>query len=365
MIIVDAHEDLAWNALTFNRDYLRSVNETRQIERSTDIAAWNGTTMLGWPEWLDGRVAMIFGTLFASPERWRKGSWETLCYRDEDQAFALYNNQWSYYQRFFDDHPDRFKPIRDRSTLDELLAVWKQGRVEPSPIGVVLLMEGADAVRDERDLHDWYRKGVRVISLSWARTRYAGGTGEPGGLTSAGHTLMSEMEKLGLILDLSHLSEDGALEAIDRYTGELVITHTAPLDLGVDVLRPERFVTTRVMRGVAERDSVLGLVLANHFLRQDWKLPMERELVSLDDVAIRIDSICQLLGSARHVGIGSDFDGGFGLEKVPGGLDSVADLRLIGEALARRGYTESDIEAILNGNWLRILQRALPEHQTV
>ncbi len=83
--------------------------------------------------------------------------------------------------------------------------------------------------------------------------------------------------------------------------------------------------------------------------------------MGLQDVAVCIDAICQQLGSARHVGIGSDFDGGFGLEKVPDGLDSIADIRLIGEALAPRGYTEGDIEALLAGNWIRVLERSLPE----
>jgi membrane dipeptidase len=89
-------------------------------------------------------------------------------------------------------------------------------------------MEGADAVLDLEDLHEWHRKGVRLLGLSWGATRYAGGTGEPGPLTADGRTLLKEMEALGLILDLSHLSEDRALEALDFYAGEVVITHTAP-----------------------------------------------------------------------------------------------------------------------------------------
>jgi membrane dipeptidase len=81
----------------------------------------------------------------------------------------------------------------------------------------------------------------------------------------------------------------------------------------------------------------------------------------LEDVFAHIDHVCQLVGDARHVGLGSDFDGGFGLESIPVGLDSAADLRLIGDALSRHGYPAADVEAVLGGNWLHLLERGLPE----
>lgn len=364
MIVVDAHEDLAWNALTFGRDYRRSVDETRHYESGTEIPAWNGNTLLGWPEWIQGRVAVIFSTLFASPERWKEGRWDKLCYEDQEEAFGLYSAQWEHYQRLFHDFPDQFTGIVSRHELASVLVSWEEEQQDPGPVGLVLLMEGADAVRDMADLHDWYNKGVRILGLSWAGTRYAGGTGEPGPLTADGRALLKEMEGLEMILDLSHLSEEGALEALDIYAGEVVITHTAPLGRASNRKQPERFVTAPVIERIRERDSVMGIVLANHFLKDDWTPAMGREAVGLHDVAIGIDSICQQLGSANHIGIGSDFDGGFGLEKVPAGLDSVADIRLIGEALVPRGYSAKDIEAILGGNWLRILERSLPEHLT-
>jgi membrane dipeptidase len=362
MIVVDAHEDLAWNALTFGRDYRRSVQETRRYEEQTDIPIWNGSTMLGWPEWVQGRVAVIFCTLFASPMRWKEGAWDTLCYEDQSQAYELYQHQLDYYQGLFQEHPDQFTGISNATELAGVVKSWTEVDEDPGPVGLVILMEGADAIRSEEDLYHWHSRGVRVLGLSWARTRYAGGTGAPGPLTSDGRALLKEMEKLGLMLDLSHLDEGAALEALDNYGAEVVITHTAPLGAVSNREKPERFVTASVIERIGERDSVLGVVLANHFLRDDWIPEMGREAVDLEEAAICIDSICQQLGSARHVGIGSDFDGGFGLEKVPVGLDTVADLRLIGEALDPRGYDQNDIEAILGGNWLRVLKRSLPEN---
>lgn len=362
MIVVDAHEDLAWNAHTFGRDYRRSVEDTRRREQDTEIPTWNGNTLLGWPQWVEGRVGVIFSTLFAAPQRWKEGDWDILCYEDEQEAREIYIRQWEYYQKLFDQHPDQFTKITCKAELERVVRAWEGGAHEPGPVGFVLLMEGADAVRDNDDLHHWYQLGVRLMGLSWARTRYAGGTGDPGPLTADGRSLISEMASLGMILDLSHLSPEGALEALDSYDGEAVITHTAPLGDPSRRKAPERFVTPPVIERIAERDSVIGIVLANNFLKDDWTPVMGREAVGLQDVAICIDSICQQVGSANHVGIGSDFDGGFGLEKVPGGLDTVADIRLIGEALAPRGYSEEAIEAILGGNWLRVLRRSLPEN---
>jgi membrane dipeptidase len=83
--------------------------------------------------------------------------------------------------------------------------------------------------------------------------------------------------------------------------------------------------------------------------------------VTLRDVAAAVDHVCQITGSVNHVAVGSDFDGGFGAESAPAEIDTVADLSLIGPALAERGYGPAEIEAVLAGNWLRLLRRGLPE----
>jgi membrane dipeptidase len=170
------------------------------------------------------------------------------------------------------------------------------------------------------------------------------------------------MADVGMILDLAHLAEEGAVEALDNFPGPILVSHTSPLALVPSAEEPERHITDLVIRRTADREGVIGLLLGNRFLKDGWEPSQGREIVTLADVATGIDYICQMLGDAAHVGIGSDFDGGFGLDKVPQGLDSVADLRLIGESLDARGYNQEDIEAILGGNWLRFLRRALPEN---
>ena len=163
------------------------------------------------------------------------------------------------------------------------------------------------------------------------------------------------------ILDLSHMDEAAAFESLDRYEGPVMATHAncAALMQGAS---NNRHLPDRVIHGLIERNGVIGLIPFNTFLKVGWKLSSSsrREEVPLDVLIAHIDHICQLAGNSLHAGIGSDFDGGFGLQSIPPELDSIADLQLIGSKLLERGYTESDAANILGGNWLRFLREHLP-----
>jgi membrane dipeptidase len=364
MIRVDAHEDLAWNMLTFGRDYTRSVAATRAAERGTAIPSHNGDTLLGWPEWIQGRVGVVFATLFAAPLRRKEGDWDILCYADPEQANRLYRQQVEAYHRLVGEQPGKFRLIQQAADLQQIEAAWEafpaSGELSAAPpIGLVLLMEGADGVRDPAELPEWYESGVRILGPAWAGTRYAGGTGDPGKFTKEGHALLEAMAEVGMALDLSHLSEEAAREGLDRYPGVVLASHSNARALVWESRAPERHLSDEVIRGLAERQAVIGVVLYNRFLLEGWTPEQGRQAVTLDQAVAHIDHICQLVGSADHVGIGTDFDGGFGLQDAPQELDSIADLGFIGSALQARGYGQGEIEAILGGNWLRILRRIL------
>jgi membrane dipeptidase len=361
MIIVDAHEDIAWNMLTFGRDYTRSLQETRSIEMGSPTIVHNGHTLLGWDKWVEGRVGIIFATLFVTPVRRRKGLWESLYYTNEEEAGRLFREQLELYHRLVDEQEEKFTLIEDLSDLEHVLQTWESQEPTSPRIGLVILMEGAEGVRDPVELEAWYEKGVRIIGLSWTGTRYAGGTHEPGPLTDDGRELLEAMAENGMILDLSHMAEEAVLEALDRYPGVLIASHSNVGTLLEGSDRPDRHLSDLVIERIVERDGVIGIVPYNRFLLGSWRPGDPRHLVSIDHVVAHIDYICQMVGSAAHVAIGSDFDGGFGLDKVPHDLDSVADLGLIGEALGKRGYGQVDIEAIMGKNWVGILQKALPE----
>jgi membrane dipeptidase len=86
-----------------------------------------------------------------------------------------------------------------------------------------------------------------------------------------------------------------------------------------------------------------------------------KDSVTLDDVVAAIDHVCQVVGDATHVGIGSDFDGGFGAESAPAGIDTVADLPRIGKRLIEHGYSTEAVTAVMGQNWLRVLRAFLPK----
>ena len=126
-------------------------------------------------------------------------------------------------------------------------------------------------------------------------------------------------------------------------------------------LRSERLLDDDLIRAMIERDVVIGAVPFNNFLQADWAQSGGRQTISLSMLADQMDYICQIAGDANHVGIGTDFDGGFGLQSSPKELDSIADLPLILPLLRARGYSDLEIESIAHGNFLRVLQSALPQ----
>ena len=359
MIIVDSHQDLAWNMLSFGRDYTRSVEETRQLESGGQTPLRNGDTLLGWPEYQRGKVAVIFATLFAAPARHKLGEWDEQTYADTAQAHRAYFAQMEAYQRLVDENPDQFQMVQSLQDLETVLAGWEKSAESQAPIGLVILMEGAEGVRQPAELEEWWQRGVRLIGPAWAGTRYCGGTQEPGPLTAEGFALLEGMAEFGLTLDLSHMDEQAVLQALDVYPGPIVATHSNPQAL-LKEAEINRFLSYRVLQGLIERDGIVGIPPYNKFLRWDWNLNQGRAVISLDLVVDHIDYICQLAGDSKHVGIGTDFDGGFGLQSVPGEIDSIADLQKLIPLLRKRGYTDTDTAAIMGTNWLTHLKESLP-----
>jgi membrane dipeptidase len=351
MPIVDAHEDIASNVLFYERDVRRSALETRRLEENQGDPERNGLAMVGVPEWLAGEVAVVCGTIFAPPAG--QGSSNPYAYTDAQEAHEVGVAQLDVYRRLFDES-EYVTPVTTRADLEAVLASW---RTDEPRVGIVLLMEGADPIREPAEVAFWFERGVRMIGLSWSvGTRYAGGNSRAGGLTEAGRALLARMAEYDIILDLSHLAETSYFEALDRFEGSVVATHANPRAL----VPGPRQLSDEMILELAARDGVMGLVPYNAFLKPDWRREEGKQAVTLEAVVAAIDHVCQLVGDARHVGIGSDFDGGFGAESTPAEFDTVADLRRIGPALIEKGYTDAHVEAILSGNWVRVLEAALP-----
>ncbi len=359
-LIVDAHEDLAYNVRDFGRDYTRAAAETRRIEKESASAApaHNGDTLLGWPDYQRGRVAIVFSTLFVTPQRRVEGDWEKVFYADFNQAHRQYRAQLDVYHELADRHADKFRLVGSPADLQAVLAEW-DGPQESHPVGLVPLMEGAEGVRAPAELEEWWQQGLRIIGPAWAGTRFCGGTRDPGPLTDDGRALLKGMADLGYTLDLSHMDALSASQALDFYPGPVIASHANAAAL-IPEYSGNRHLPDAIIRSLIQRGGVIGVVPFCAFLDYRWKSGDPRETITLASLAAHIDHICQLAGDARHAGLGSDFDGGYGVASVPAGLDTIADLQKLGPILAAKGYNPDDVAAILGGNWLRHLKNSLP-----
>lgn len=353
MIIVDAHEDLAYNVLADGRDYLRSAYETRAEEQGSPIPDLNGQCMLGLPEWLQGNVAVIFSTLFTMPRHAAKAG--EMSYPNPEGAYQQALAQLNIYRQWATDRQSPLTLITHRHHLEQVLASW----VAPAAagqVGLVLLMENADPIRRPADVSWWYDQGVRLIGPAWDDNRYTSSSRGSGGLTPFGHELLAVMAQHNLILDLSHMSDQACQEALQTYPGPIIASHSNPRHL----VPKDRMLPNDIIEGIVNREGIVGIMPANWALQVDWQRGSGKDNVTLDDVVNAIDVVCQIAGDAFHVGLGTDFDGGFGAEAAPAELDTIADLPRLAEALARRGYREEHVTAVMSDNWLRLLRQTLP-----
>ncbi len=362
-IIIDAHEDIAWNTLCFGRDYLKGAHEVRRAEANEPVEAVTGVAMLGLRDWLKGGVAVIGATLFTPPER-RRTSLLEQHYNDANEAHALALAQTEIYERMAE-RSGQIKLVRTFTDLEAVLSTWED--FDPTPpedprqderqIGLVYLIEGGDSIREPSEVEWWYERGVRLIGPAWSGTQYCGGTDEPGPLTAAGVQLLRNMRPFNLVLDLSHMDDWAFLQALDQYDGPLIASHSNPRALSNNI---NRHLSDEMIKALIQHDGVIGTLIFNKFLLKNWENGDPKEAATIDTVVRAIDYVCQMAGDARHAAIGTDFDGGFGMRSTPAGIDTVADLQQIAPALEQRGYSAADVELIMNGNWLRVLRKTLP-----
>ena len=359
MLIVDGHLDLAMNALQGNRDLLVSAYSTRIAEfGSPGKGRAQGTVAL--PEMRQGRVALSFATVIA---RSSGRVAPHIDFASPVQAYAIAQSQLAYYRAL--EHRGHARLIGGRGELDRHMAEWESweaaaapGDADTPPLGFVLLMESADPILRPAQLEAWWQGGLRMIGPAhFGPGRYAGGTGTELGFTDLGRTLLSEMERLGVLLDLTHLSDQAFWEALGRFGGAVLASHSNSRTL----VPNQRQFSDEQFRAIAERGGVVGVLLGCSDLVPGWVVGARHNgHVTMHHLVDHIDHICQLTGSARHVAIGSDLDGGVGSDEIPRDIDTIADLQLLPGLLTDRGYGDDDIAGIMHGNWLRYLRTVWP-----
>lgn len=348
-IIIDGHIDLGYNIINFERDYRRSALDIRADEAGTFTQTIAGEAMLGLPEWMTARVALMLGVIFVIPSRRVRSSLQIANYNTVEAA-----HEWGMRQleaiESFADQSDAIEIITSAESLTHILESWENGA--QGQIGIVLAMEGADPIQSPDDLQQWYDRGLRSVGLAWGRTQYAGSNSETSRLTNAGRDLLREMRTLNMMLDTAHLSEAAFWDALNMWDGVTAYTHGSIRHF----LPNQRALSDEQIQAIVERDGVIGIGLYNGFYERNLSHPPN---VTLDDVVFAIDHICQLTGDCLHVAIGSDLDGGFGAESAPRGINTVADLQHIINRLGERGFSSDDINHITHENWLRLLRLVL------
>lgn len=341
---IDGHLDLAYNVLAAGRDLSLPLDALR--------AAGHPDALVTLPELRAGGVGLVFGTIYVRPASSvamssRGGSLAGRVYETPAEARALGLAQLEVYERWED-----AGLIRILRTQHDLEAYPPTGSLAPDqPLGLVLLLEGADPLRTPDDLGEWTARGLRLLGPAWQRTRYAGGTKAPGPLTDLGLELMLAMRQEGVVLDVSHLAEESFWNALEAGPAHVIASHSNARAL----VPTDRHLSDAMIRALGAKGGVMGLVIANPFLNAQTGADSAKTETTLAHVARHAEHVAGLIGWER-VAVGSDFDGGFGIDDIPAELTRAGDFAKLGQAVPEEARA-----SFLGGAWHRFLRGALPQ----
>jgi membrane dipeptidase len=353
MFIFDAHLDLAMNALEWNRDFSRPIDEVRQREGGMRDRPDRGNGTVSFAEMRRGHVGLCVATQIA---RYVRLDNPLAGWHSPEQAWAMTQGQLAWYREM--EARGELVQVRDAAGLEHHLRRWASDDVGRVPVGYVLSLEGADSIVSMQHLETAVKAGLRAIGPAhYGPGTYAQGTDADGGIGVRGRELLREMERLGVILDATHLCDKSFWEALDAFRGPVWASHS-----NCRALVPHnRQFSDEQIRALVDRGAVIGVALDAWMIVPGWERGKSTPAtagVTLDRVIDHVDHICQVAGDARHVGIGSDLDGAFGREQTAADLETIADLARIPRLLRARGYGEHDIEAVAHGNFVGFLRRA-------
>lgn len=347
----DAHLDLAAMA----------VNGRDMDARPEDVAGPWPPASVTLRSLREGRVAAVLGTIFLEPdgadaEGYPAGDVAAANARGLEQL-AWYHAQ---VRRGVMTLPTAKMVDQGAETLPRASEGSGAGQGErEGAIACRILVEGADAIKSPEELQWWVDRGVVAVGLAWAkRSRYAGGNTEPHGLTPLGKRMVLQMDRLGVVHDVSHLSDRAMDEVFELSQGRVIASHSNCRALLNDASN-QRHLRNESIRAIAVRDGVVGINLFSRFLNPARENDATArgdylgERAPLENVVAHVRHVCDVTGSVRHVALGSDMDGGFGADRLPRGVDGPRDLVRIAAALSADGFSDGDVAAFAWGNWER------------
>lgn len=355
--ILDAHLDLAMNAIEWNRDLRRPVCEIRDRESGMTDKPDRGKGTVSLPGLRNGNIGLVVGTQIARFSKEFRGTLGSN-WSSPDIAWSITQAQLTWY-RVMEEYGEMTQ-IVNLEQLENHLALWHNNTIpnNEKPVGYILSLEGADSLINISYLERAYKNGLRACGPAhYGPGMYASGTSASGGLTHLGRELLQEMDHLRMILDVTHLTDEGFMEATTLFKGPIWASHSNCRTL----VNHQRQLSDKQIKILLERDSVMGGALVSWMLAPNFVRgvdnPKEKG-INLEKIIDHYDHICQMAGNSLHVAIGSDLDGGLGREESPCDLNTIADLQKLQNSLAERGYSTIDIDNILFNNWLRFLRKA-------
>jgi membrane dipeptidase len=350
-IVIDTHNDMPSKMIDdgYNPD----------IRHSPGFEKTQGETDL--PRLVESGITAVFLSAYVDPEKWT--------FRTPDQSWKQVQVYLDSIQAFAKRHPAQ---LTLATTAAEVRAAKANGR-----IAVLIGVEGGHAIENSfENLRELARRGVRYMTLTWNNgNEWAGAAAglnntRSGGLTARGREMVKEMNRLGILVDVSHVSDSTFYDAVAASTLPVIASHSSARSLNGH----RRNMTDAMLRAVAKNGGVVNVNFYSAFidpvfLQKSDSIERTVQGQANIDAALRalprpslsilLDHFEHLIKVAGvdHVGIGSDFDGVGGA--LPQGMDDVTRLPLIAQGLLDRGYTESDVKKVLGGNMLRVMDQAI------
>jgi membrane dipeptidase len=251
---------------------------------------------------------------------------------------------------------DRYpKEFMQALTAADIERAHKKGK-----IAALMGIEGGHAIEDSpRLLRDYYRLGVRYMTLThWNTNNWADSSGDitnekvqhHNGLTPLGKDIVHEMNRLGMMVDISHVADKTFYDALETSAAPIIASHSACRAL----TNAPRNMTDDMIRALAKKGGVIQMNIYCKFISQkSADAPQDAPVrATLDDLVAHIDHVRQIAG-IEAIGIGTDFDG---ITCTPAGLDDVSKFPNLTRALLLKGYSADDIRKIYGGNTLRLMR---------
>lgn len=364
-IVIDGHNDVAMWIVDFGFDLGMDGGQPE------DRTAWFHLVA----PWLPGRPSPEEIRTHSDLERFERGAidaqffsvWPSADYYDPDdptsgRSFARANDIIDALLDQARRHDDRMAIALD---ADDIRRIAAEGK-----LAMLFGVEGGHAIEhDLEKLRQLYARGVRYMTLTWSFSHtWADSLGDPlsnatrlhGGLTDFGREVVAEMNSLGMLVDISHVSDETFWDTLEVSRAPVIASHSSVRSRASH----PRNLSDEMLRAIAAGGGLVMINFSTMYLDErkttiwrvgrDWLMTFGGSDTSTKHVADHIDHVVAVAG-IDHVGIGSDFDG---TPFVPSDLGDVSALPNLTTELLRRGYSETELRKILGENLLRVLETA-------